>query len=74
MDYIWWEGNDKKKFIRIQKLINAIKENPCKGIGKPEPLKFDLQGYWFRRIDQQNRLVYKVENSVVTVISCRYYY
>ena len=73
-DYMWWEVNDKKKFKKIQKLINAIKENSFKGIGKPEPLKFDLQGYWSRRIDLQNRLVYKVEGSVVTIISCRYHY
>lgn len=73
-DYVWWQKSDPKKFLRIQKLCKEMLKEPFEGIGKPEPLKFDLQGYWSRRIDQAHRLVYKVENKIVTVVSCRYHY
>jgi len=73
-DYQLWKNNDEKKFKRIQKRLIAIQENSVKGIGKPEALKFDLQGFWSRRIDKQHRLVYKVESKVITIISCRYRY
>jgi toxin YoeB len=73
-DYKFWELHDEKKHKRVQKLLKTIKNDPFKGIGKPEALKFDLQGYWSRRIDKQHRLVYTVEGSVITIISCRYHY
>ncbi|MBP9850905.1 MAG: Txe/YoeB family addiction module toxin [Candidatus Peribacteraceae bacterium] len=73
-DYEWWKENNPKKAERIQTLLEDVKKKPFKGIGKPEPLKFDLQGYWSRRIDKVNRLVYAVEGKKVTVISCRFHY
>jgi toxin YoeB len=73
-DYLWWKKNDPKKVERIEKLCKDIQERPFDGIGKPEPLKFGLQGCWSRRIDKANRLVYSVERKEITVISCRYHY
>ena len=59
---------------RINKLIADVKRSPFEGIGKPEPLKENLAGFWSRRIDETNRLVYAVDNSTITIISCRYHY
>jgi len=75
-DYIYWQGQDKKtlKLKRINKLISDAKRNPFEGIGKPEPLKENLAGFWSRRIDDSNRLVYAVDDSKLTIISCRYHY
>lgn len=73
-DYTWWKVNDPKKTLRIRQLLDDIAVRPFEGIGKPEPLKFDLQGYWSRRIDKTNRLVYSVERGKITVISCRFHY
>jgi len=73
-DYQWWKKNDQKKAERIAKLCKDIQVRPFKGIGKPEPLKFGLQGCWSRRIDKTNRLVSMVERKTVTVVSCRYHY
>jgi toxin YoeB len=73
-DYLWWQQHDPKKFERIQLLCKAIMRKPFSGIGKPEPLKLSLQGYWSRRIDRTHRLVYSVERKTITVISCRYHY
>ena len=74
-DYLYWQTQDKKTLKRINKLIENIKSNdPFKGIGKPEPLKENLSGFWSRRIDDTNRLVYAVDVNFFTVISCRYHY
>ncbi|GAA3975711.1 Txe/YoeB family addiction module toxin [Allohahella marinimesophila] len=73
-DYVYWQGQDKKKLKRINKLINDAQRNPFEGIGKPEPLKENLAGFWSRRIDETNRLVYAVDDSTLTVVSCRYRY
>ena len=74
-DYIYWQSQDKKTLKRINRLIDDIKRNdPFKGIGKPEPLKESLSGFWSRRIDDTNRLVYAVDKTHITVISCRYHY
>ena len=74
-DYIYWQTQDKKTLKRINKLIEDIKRNdPLAGIGKPEPLKASLNGFWSRRIDDTNRLVYAVDENFITVISCRYHY
>ena len=74
-DYIYWQTQDKKTFKRINKLIEDIKrDDPLEGIGKPEPLKENLTGFWSRRIDDTNRLVYAVDENYITVISCRYHY
>lgn len=73
-DYVYWQGQDKKVLKRINKLIRDTKRSPFEGIGKPEPLKENLSGFWSRRIDETNRLVYVVSDSYLTVISCRYHY
>ena len=73
-DAVHWQGQDKKTLKRINKLIIDTQRNPFEGIGKPEPLKESLAGFWSRRIDDSNRLVYVVDNNQLTVISCRYHY
>lgn len=73
-DYLYWQTQDKKTLKRINKLINDVKRSPFEGIGKPEPLKDNLSGFWSRRIDDTNRLVYVVDDQALTIISCRYHY
>jgi toxin YoeB len=73
-DYLYWQTQDKKTLKRINKLIIDVKRSPVEGIGKPEPLKENISGFWSRRIDDTNRLVYAVDEKVITVISCRYHY
>ncbi len=73
-DYVYWQGQDKKTLKRINQLIKEVMKNPFEGIGKPEPLKENLSGFWSRRIDDTNRLVYVVDEKTVTIISCRYHY
>lgn len=73
-DFLWWEKHDPKKFGRIKALCNAISDDPFHGIGKPEPLKHELQGRWSRRIDHTHRLVYFVEGETVTIASCKFHY
>ncbi|RLE22397.1 MAG: Txe/YoeB family addiction module toxin [Actinobacteria bacterium] len=73
-DYMYWQGQDRKTLKRINKLIIDTKRSPFKGIGKPEPLKENLSGFWSRRIDESNRLVYAVDDKQLTTISCRYHY
>jgi toxin YoeB len=73
-DYQYWQTQDKKTLKRINKLINDVKHSPFEGIGKPEPLKESLSGFWSRRIDDTNRLVYAVDDQAITIISCHYHY
>ncbi|MFM7005694.1 MAG: Txe/YoeB family addiction module toxin [Flavobacteriales bacterium] len=73
-DYQYWSNNDKKKIVKINQLLKDILKNPFEGIGMPEPLKFQYSGFWSRRIDQTNRLVYKVDVSQIIVVKCRYHY
>lgn len=73
-DYNHWEETDKKVFRRIKDLIKDISRNPFEGIGKPEPLKHELAGYWSRRITDTHRLVYKVTNNTVYILSCKEHY
>ena len=81
-DYVYWQSQDKKTLKRINKLIKntlttlfVLKDTPSdNGIGKPEPLKESLSGYWSRRIDETNRLVYRVSDEYIKIISCRYHY
>lgn len=73
-DYLYWQGQDRKTLKRINKLINDCLRSPYEGIGKPEPLKENLTGFWSRRIDETNRLIYAVDDSILTIISCRYHY
>ena len=72
--YVYWQTQDKKTLKRINKLISDVKRSPFDGIGKPESLKENLSGFWSRRIDDTNRLVYAVDDTAITVISCRYHY
>jgi toxin YoeB len=73
-DYLYWQSQDKNIIKRINELIKDIVRNPFVGIGKPEPLKFRLQGYWSRRINQEHRLVYKVSDQNLVIVQCRYHY
>lgn len=73
-DHIYWQTQDKKALKRINKLINNTMRQPFEGIGKPEPLRENLSGFWSRRIDDTNRLVYAVDDDFITIISCRYHY
>ena len=73
-DYLYWQGQDKKTLKRINKLITDAKRAPFEGIGKPEPLKENLSGFWSRRIDDTHRLVYAVDEAYLTIVSCRYHY
>ncbi|MBL1292967.1 MAG: Txe/YoeB family addiction module toxin [Thiotrichales bacterium] len=73
-DYIYWQSQDKKTLKRINKLIDNILRSPFEGIGKPEALKENLSGFWSRRIDDTNRLVYVVDDEHITIIACKYHY
>ena len=73
-DYVYWQGQDRKTLKRINALIADVLRTPLEGIGKPEALRENLSGFWSRRIDQANRLVYAVNSEQITIISCRYYY
>ena len=73
-DYLFWQSQDRKTLKRINKLILETQRAPFAGIGKPEPLRENLGGFWARRIDDTNRLVYAVDSDRLTIISCRYHY
>jgi len=73
-EYTYWQKTDMKVVKKINKLLKEITRTPFDGIGKPEPLKYDLTGYWSRRINQEHRLIYKVTETQIKVISCRYHY
>ncbi len=73
-DVKYWKTNNKKIIERIKVLIEDIKLHPFIGIGKPEPLKHNLNGYWSRRINSQHRLIYRIENAKIIIIGCRYHY
>lgn len=73
-DYLYWQANDKKNLKRINQLVKEISRNPFDGLGKPEPLKGNLAGFWSRRIDAEHRLVYAVEETRVIIFACRGHY
>ena len=73
-DYLYWQKIDKKILKRINQLIKDIQRSPFTGLGKPEPLKFDMSGLWSRRINQEHRLIYRVEEKYIIVVQCRYHY
>lgn len=73
-DYLYWQGQDRKTLKRINKLISDTQRSPFEGIGKPEPLRENLSGFWSRRIDDSHRLIYAVDDSTLTIIACRYHY
>lgn len=72
--YLFWHDQDKKTLKRINQLLTAAARDPFAGIGKPEPLRGDLSGYWSRRIDDANRLVYRATDAELVVIACRFDY
>ena len=72
--YLYWQTQDRKTLKRINDLIKEAQRDPFTGIGKPEPLKHSLAGFWSRRIDETNRLVYEATDEDLTIISCRYHY
>ena len=74
IDYIYWQTQDKKTLKRINNLIKDTDRNPFEGIGKPEPLKGDLSGFWSRHIDDTNRFVYRICNDKLEILSCRGHY
>ena len=73
-DFSHWLNEDRKTLKRILKLLDDIKRNGYQGIGKPEPLTGDLDGYWSRRIDEANRIVYKVDGDIIKIIQCGSHY
>ena len=73
-DYLSWQSEDKKVLKKVNSLIKEIQRTPFEGRGKPEPLKFDLKGFWSRRIDREHRLVYQVRGEDVYIYSCRYHF
>ena len=73
-DYLYWQAQDKKTLKRINALIKDIERNYFEGIGKPEPLKGDLSGFWSRRIDDKNRLVYRIQKGIIEIAQCKGHY
>jgi len=73
-DYLYWQTQDKKTLRRVNQLLLDIDRNGHKGIGKPEPLKHDKHGYWSRRIDDVNRLVYRIVDNQIEIAQCRAHY
>ncbi|MCR9254537.1 MAG: Txe/YoeB family addiction module toxin [Alphaproteobacteria bacterium] len=74
-DYLYWQATDKKRLRKLNELTRSCQRTPFDGIGKPEPLKGVLSGFWSRRLDQEHRLVYRVvEDDVLEIVQCRYHY
>ena len=73
-EYSYWQTQDKKTLKRINEILKDIKRNSYTGIGKPEPLKNELSGYWSRRIDDTNRIVYKISNEQIEIVQCKGHY
>jgi len=73
-DYVYWQTQDRKTLRKINKLLEDIDRNGYKGIGKPEPLKENLSGYWSRQIDDCNRIVYRIKNNQIEIIQCGSHY
>ena len=73
-DYVFWQTQDKKTIKRLNQLLQDVTRNTYTGIGKPEPLKGEFSGFWSRRIDGVNRLVYRINNGILEVLSCKGHY
>lgn len=73
-DYTYWQNTDKKRAKKINELMKDIKRTPFEGMGKPEGLKYDLAGKWSRRINDEHRLIYQVEENNLIIYACRYHY
>jgi toxin YoeB len=73
-DYLYWQKTDRKTLARINNLIQEIRREPFSGIGKPEPLRHALAGYWSRRINDEHRIIYKIEDNSVLLAQLRFHY
>lgn len=73
-DFAWWVNQDRKKALRVIRLIQETQNDPFGGIGKPEPLRHELAGCWSKRIDDEHRLVYQVLENKIRILACRYHY
>lgn len=73
-DYLYWQSQDKKTLKRINQLVRDIERSPFEGIGKPEALVGNLSGFWSRRIDDKNRLIYRIKGEFIEILSCREHY
>lgn len=73
-DYLYWQNQDRKTLKRINKLLDDINRNGYEGIGKPERLSGDLSSYWSRRIDDKNRIVYRIKDNIIQIIQCGSHY
>ena len=73
-DYVYWQSQDKRTLSRINKLLQDISRNGNEGIGKPEQLRGDMSGWWSRRIDETNRLIYRIEGDFAIIAQCRSHY
>ncbi|MBU4271500.1 MAG: Txe/YoeB family addiction module toxin [Planctomycetes bacterium] len=73
-DYLYWQRTDRRVLKRINDLIKEISRTPFQGAGKPEPLRHALAGYWSRRIDEEHRLVYKIDGTAILIAQARYHY
>ena len=73
-DLAWWVETDRAQALRIMRLVREIQRDPFSGLGKPEPLKRELSGCWSRRINQEHRLVYQVQEDKIRILACRFHY
>jgi toxin YoeB len=73
-DYLYWQASNKSVLAKVNKLIKDISRNPYEGIGKPEPLRYELAGYWSRRIDEEHRITYKITDTQIIIVQCRHHY
>ena len=73
-EYMYWQQTDKQILKKINQLIRDIKREPFDGVVKPEPLKYELSGFWSRRISDEHRLIYEVSESYISIVSCRFHY
>lgn len=73
-DYLYWQETDRKTLRRINRLIGEAARSPSEGIGKPEPLRHNLTGWWSRRIDEEHRMVYRVKDDVLEIAQLRHHY
>ena len=73
-DYLYWQVNDPKLLIRLNSLIRECTRTPFSGIGKPEPLRSALSGWWSRRLNREHRLVYRIQDDQLLIAQCRYHY
>ena len=73
-DYLYWQTEDRKMLKKINQLLNDISRNGNEGLGKPEPLTGNLSGFWSRRINEKDRLIYKLDESNISILACRYHY